>query len=84
MTSKLRLGVNIDHVATIRNARGGKHPDPVQDGELIDPPVRDALSLERELHGEHRIRCGDGVESGPHAQTLSSGSSSPRRLSIGV
>ena len=26
---KLRLGVNIDHVATIRNARGGDHPDPV-------------------------------------------------------
>lgn len=26
---KLRLGVNIDHVATIRNARGGEHPDPV-------------------------------------------------------
>ncbi|MCJ8159058.1 pyridoxine 5'-phosphate synthase [Sphingomonas sp. LaA6.9] len=26
---KLRLGVNIDHVATIRNARGGSHPDPV-------------------------------------------------------
>lgn len=25
----LRLGVNIDHVATIRNARGGAHPDPV-------------------------------------------------------
>ena len=27
---KLRLGVNIDHVATIRNARGGDHPDPVK------------------------------------------------------
>lgn len=27
---KLRLGVNIDHVATIRNARGGLHPDPVK------------------------------------------------------
>jgi len=26
----LRLGVNIDHVATIRNARGGAHPDPVR------------------------------------------------------
>jgi pyridoxine 5-phosphate synthase len=26
----LRLGVNIDHVATIRNARGGMHPDPVK------------------------------------------------------
>jgi pyridoxine 5-phosphate synthase len=30
MTGKLRLGVNIDHVATIRNARGGRHPDPVK------------------------------------------------------
>ncbi|MFN4278491.1 MAG: pyridoxine 5'-phosphate synthase [Ferrovibrio sp.] len=31
MTSRiLRLGVNIDHVATIRNARGGRHPDPVR------------------------------------------------------
>lgn len=28
--SPLRLGVNIDHVATIRNARGGDHPDPVR------------------------------------------------------
>jgi pyridoxine 5-phosphate synthase len=28
--SQLRLGVNIDHVATIRNARGGRHPDPVR------------------------------------------------------
>ena len=26
----LRLGVNIDHVATVRNARGGAHPDPVR------------------------------------------------------
>ena len=26
----LRLGVNIDHVATIRNARGGAHPDPLR------------------------------------------------------
>ena len=30
MTGQLRLGVNIDHVATIRNARGGTHPDPVR------------------------------------------------------
>ncbi len=28
--NRLRLGVNIDHVATIRNARGGGHPDPVR------------------------------------------------------
>ncbi|CAH0351123.1 MAG: pyridoxine 5'-phosphate synthase [Sphingobium sp.] len=30
MSDYLRLGVNIDHVATIRNARGGAHPDPVK------------------------------------------------------
>ena len=30
MPTPLRLGVNIDHVATIRNARGGAHPDPVK------------------------------------------------------
>jgi len=29
MSSTLRLGVNIDHIATVRNARGGDHPDPV-------------------------------------------------------
>ncbi|MDE2363791.1 MAG: pyridoxine 5'-phosphate synthase [Hyphomicrobiales bacterium] len=30
MSGKLRLGVNIDHVATVRNARGGARPDPVR------------------------------------------------------
>ncbi len=35
MTGRLRLGVNIDHVATIRNARGGDHPDPVRAAEIV-------------------------------------------------
>ncbi|WP_077146387.1 pyridoxine 5'-phosphate synthase [Sphingopyxis sp. KK2] len=35
MSSRLRLGVNIDHVATIRNARGGEHPDPVRAAEIV-------------------------------------------------
>src|ERR1700689_2478676 len=30
----IRLGVNIDHVATVRNARGGGHPDPVKAAEI--------------------------------------------------
>ena len=30
----MRLGINIDHVATIRNARGGVHPDPVKAAEI--------------------------------------------------
>ncbi|RJT25154.1 pyridoxine 5'-phosphate synthase [Chakrabartia godavariana] len=35
MTPHLRLGVNIDHVATIRNARGGDHPDPVRAAQIV-------------------------------------------------
>ncbi|MDZ3832895.1 MAG: pyridoxine 5'-phosphate synthase [Sphingopyxis sp.] len=34
-SQRLRLGVNIDHVATIRNARGGEHPDPVRAAEIV-------------------------------------------------
>lgn len=33
MTRRVRLGVNIDHVATVRNARGGAHPDPARAAE---------------------------------------------------
>ncbi len=35
MSAPLRLGVNIDHVATIRNARGGEHPDPVRAAQIV-------------------------------------------------
>lgn len=35
MANALRLGVNIDHVATIRNARGGDHPDPVRAAQIV-------------------------------------------------
>jgi pyridoxine 5-phosphate synthase len=35
LSGRLRLGVNIDHVATIRNARGGDHPDPVRAAEIV-------------------------------------------------
>ncbi len=35
MIQRLRLGVNIDHVATIRNARGGDHPDPVRAAQIV-------------------------------------------------
>ena len=30
----IRLGINIDHVATLRNARGGRNPDPVRAAKL--------------------------------------------------
>lgn len=33
-SENIRLGVNVDHVATLRNARGGAHPDPVRAAEI--------------------------------------------------
>jgi len=41
---KLRLGVNIDHVATIRNARGGAHPDPVRAATLAAHAGADGIT----------------------------------------
>lgn len=40
----LRLGVNIDHVATIRNARGGRHPDPVRAAKLAVASGADGIT----------------------------------------
>lgn len=40
----LRLGVNIDHVATIRNARGGNHPDPVRAAMLAAQAGADGIT----------------------------------------
>lgn len=42
--SKLRLGVNIDHVATIRNARGSSYPDPVRAAELAIAAGADGIT----------------------------------------
>ncbi|CCQ73572.1 pyridoxine 5'-phosphate synthase [Magnetospira sp. QH-2] len=44
MSRPLRLGVNIDHVATIRNARGGRHPDPVRAAELAAQAGADGVT----------------------------------------
>ena len=44
MTERLRLGVNIDHVATIRNARGGRHPDPVRAARAAAAAGADGLT----------------------------------------
>jgi len=40
----LRLGVNIDHVATIRNARGGDHPDPVRAARIAAKAGADGIT----------------------------------------
>jgi pyridoxine 5-phosphate synthase len=45
MTPRLRLGVNIDHVATTRNARGGNHPDPVRAAEIVAACGGDGITV---------------------------------------
>jgi pyridoxine 5-phosphate synthase len=41
---RLRLGVNVDHVATVRNARGGRHPDPVRAARLAIAAGADGIT----------------------------------------
>ncbi|MCA0918848.1 pyridoxine 5'-phosphate synthase [Pseudooceanicola nanhaiensis] len=41
---KLRLGVNIDHVATVRNARGGAYPDPLRAAKLAEDAGADGIT----------------------------------------
>ena len=44
MSDKLRLGVNIDHVATVRNARGAGYPDPVRAGLIAAEAGADGIT----------------------------------------
>ena len=42
--TQLRLGINIDHVATLRNARGGRHPDPLRAAEIAIAAGADGIT----------------------------------------
>lgn len=66
VSSPLRLGVNIDHVATIRNARGGAHPDPVRAAQLAQVAGADGITLHlredrRHIRDEDLARIGQAV-----------------------
>jgi len=57
----LRLGVNIDHVATVRNARGGRHPDPVRAAHLAILAGADSITAHlredrRHIRDEDMVR----------------------------
>ncbi len=41
---RLRLGINIDHVATVRNARGGNYPDPLRAAKLAEEAGADGIT----------------------------------------
>ena len=55
---KLRLGVNIDHVATVRNARGGDHPDPARAAQIVASAGGDGITAHLREDRRH-IRDGD-------------------------
>ncbi len=72
--SYLRLGVNIDHVATIRNARGGAHPDPVAAAELAVKAGADGITAH--LREDRRHISDEDIEK------LASGLNKPLNLEI--
>ena len=65
MTAPLRLGVNIDHVATIRNARGGDHPDPVRAAEIVASVGGDGITAH--LREDRRHIRDEDLARMPHA-----------------
>ena len=60
MSQKLRLGVNIDHVATVRNARGGTYPDPVRAALLAADAGADGITAQ--LREDRRHISDDDIE----------------------
>ncbi len=62
MGKKLRLGLNIDHVATVRNARGGTHPHPLKAAQLaVSSGVVDGITAHLREDRRH-IRDDDIAE----------------------
>jgi pyridoxine 5-phosphate synthase len=57
---RIRLGVNIDHVATVRNARGGFHPDPVRAALLAEKAGADGITAH--LREDRRHIVDDDIE----------------------
>jgi pyridoxine 5-phosphate synthase len=72
---RLRLGVNIDHVATVRNARGGALPDPVRAALLAIEAGADGITAHlredrRHIRDEDMARLRrEMAERGPRATT---------------
>ena len=66
--SLIQLGINIDHVATLRNARGTKYPDPIKAARLAEEAGADLITLHLREDRRH-IRDADLVALRPLIQT---------------
>ena len=63
----IRLGANVDHVATVRNARGGRHPDPVKAAEIAVAAGADGITAHlredrRHIVDDDVVRLKDRIE----------------------
>ena len=65
---KLRLGVNIDHVATVRNARGGAYPDPVRAAQIAQEFGADGITAH--LREDRRHIMDDDIDALMDALTV--------------
>ena len=68
----IRLGVNVDHVATVRNARGGQHPDPFAAALIAGGTIGAVLA------GQD----GSGPAPGPPAASCASGPRGAGRVAV--
>lgn len=68
MQSKLELGINIDHVATLRNARGTVYPDPLKAARLAEEAGADLITLHLREDRRH-IKDADLMALRPLIQT---------------
>ncbi len=67
MMNRIRLGVNIDHVATIRNARGGAHPDIARAAEIATKAGADGITFHLREDRRHIIDPDlDAIRSATH------------------
>jgi pyridoxine 5-phosphate synthase len=55
MSRPLRLGINVDHVATVRNARGGHHPDPLRAARIAAEAGADGITAHLREDRRHII-----------------------------
>ena len=60
ISARLRLGVNIDHVATLRNARGGAYPDPLRAAKLAEAAGADGITAH--LREDRRHICDADID----------------------
>ena len=58
---KLRLGVNIDHVATVRNARGGAYPDPLRAAKIAEKSMISATVVKECVNRAYEVPLSEGL-----------------------